>query len=72
MNLRSSNRYGYEDARKQATATRNQQPQPVVSTDAPARPSHHAEDHSPGTGGEGQDRGGWRRGEEAQETPQEL
>ena len=40
--------------------------------DAPARPSHHAKDQSAWTGGEGQDQGGRRRGEEAQETPQEL
>ena len=33
-------------------------------------PSHHAEDQSPGTGDEGQDRGG-RRSEEAQESSQE-
>ena len=38
----------------------------------PARPSHYAEDQSPGTGGEGQDRGGWSRGVEAQETSEEL
>ena len=47
-----------------ATLTSNQQPQPQDSTPGrAARPSDHAEDH---------DRGGPRRGEEAQEPPEEL
>ena len=36
------------------------------------RLSYHAKDLSPGTGGEGQDRGGRRRGEKGQETAGEL
>ena len=40
-------------------------------TYAHTRPSHRTEDQSPGTGGEGQGRGGRRRGEEAQENPDE-
>ena len=40
--------------------------------DAPARPSHHPEGQSPGTGGEGQDRGGRRKGKEVQDTPKKL
>ena len=40
--------------------------------DAPARPSYHVERKDLGTGGDGQDWGGRRRGEEEQETPEEL
>ena len=36
------------------------------------RLSYHAKDQSPGTGGEGQDRGGRRRCEKGQETAGEL
>ena len=36
------------------------------------RPSHHAEDQSPGTGGDGQDREGRRKGKEAHKTTEEL
>ena len=35
-------------------------------------PEPKVEEPSPGTGGEGQDRGGRRRKEEAQQTPKEL
>ena len=33
-----------------------------------ARLSYHARNQNPGTGSEGQNRGGWRTGEQAQET----
>ena len=39
------------------------------SDDAPSRPSYHAEDQIAGMGGEGQDWGGRKRGEEAQQNP---
>ena len=47
-----------------------QQPQPQDPT-PPARPSHHAENQSPGTGGEGENGGRWR-GEEALEIPEKT
>ena len=51
----------------------NRQPEAIAARSiAPARLQHYAQDQCPGTGGEGQDRGEWTRGKEAQETPQEL
>ena len=51
----------------------NQQSSSQEELDAPAKPSLHTKDQSPGTGDEGQERGGGRRrGKEAQETPEEL
>ena len=47
--------------RERVTSSHSRKP------DAPARQSHHAVGHSSETGGEGQARGGWRRGVEAQD-----
>ena len=67
MNLRRESSGGSEDARGE-TLKSNQQPQPQDPT--PQRDRHiMRRTHSPGAGGEGQDRGGQRRGEEALETP---
>ena len=69
--LRSGNRGGLEDARRGATPTSNQQSQPQDPTPQLDR-RIVPKDQSPGTGGVEQNRGGRRRGEEAQETPEEL
>ena len=44
----------------------------VARPDAPKRLFHHEEDHSPGTGGAGQDWGGRRRGKEVQQALEQL
>ena len=68
-NLRSHSRGGPKGARggviPPAATT-------VARNNTPGRPSHHTEDQSPETGGEGQDRGGRRRGEYEQGTPEAL
>ena len=54
--------------------TSNQQQQSLLINPMPQRDRrvmHHKEDQSLGTGGEIQYRGGQRRGEEAQETPED-
>ena len=68
--LRTGNRGGSEDAKRQVTPkiTSNHS----RKTQRPSETSHHAEDLSPGTGGEGQNRGGRTRSGEAQESSQEL
>ena len=76
-NLNSGNRGVSQDARRRATQTSNRQPQPLLTLILiDATPQRYRRimlrTRAQGTGGEGQNRGGWRRGEEAQEISEEL
>ena len=69
--VRSDSRDGTKDAREGVTPTSNP-PATAARPDAPARSSHHTEEQSPRTGGEGEDWEGRKRGGEAQEIPEEF